>query len=92
MLDDQVDEVKEENVVKNKEKRKEKGELSRKDKIKLMKRSHPELMPVVDHFRGELEDFVENTAVVGDALFRKDGGNESKVRGFSLLFELFDRT
>ena len=80
MLDDQVEEEKEERVTKKREKRKKKGELSRKDKIKLMKSSHPELMPVVDHFRGELEDFMENTAVVGDALFRKDGGNESKVR------------
>jgi U3 small nucleolar RNA-associated protein 3 len=71
--------IKEENVVKKRAKRKEKSALSRKDKLKFMKSSHPELMPIVDHFRGELEDFVENTSVVGDALFKAEGGNEAEV-------------
>jgi U3 small nucleolar RNA-associated protein 3 len=81
MLDDRVGSLNEEKDLKKKSKRKkEKSDMSRKDKMKLMKASHPELMPVIDHFRGGLEDFVETTAVVGDALFRADGSNEAEVR------------
>jgi U3 small nucleolar RNA-associated protein 3 len=75
--DSNVEEVK--GKKKRKGKRSDTTVLSRKDKMKLMKSAHPELMPVVDHFRGDLEDFVESTAVVGGALFRADGGNESEV-------------
>jgi len=79
MLGDE-DAKEEKKTVKHRVKRKEKN-FSRKDKLKVMKKAHPELMPVVDHFKGGLEDFVNTTAVVGDALFRADGGNESEAVG-----------
>eukprot|EP00804_Cyclotella_cryptica_P025058 CCRYP_016531-RB/>CCRYP_016531-RB protein AED:0.06 eAED:0.06 QI:189/1/1/1/0.66/0.5/4/434/675 len=66
---------------KNRAKRKEKSVLSRKDKMKLVKSTHPELMPVIDHFRQGLEDFVESTAIVGGALLSDDVGNEPEAVG-----------
>lgn len=80
MLDTGAESTIKETSKKSRGKKREKSALSRKDKMKLMKSTHPELMPVVDHFRGGLEDFVETTAVVGGALFRPDGGNEAEVR------------
>ena len=80
MLDTGAESSIKETSKKSRGKKREKSALSRKDKMKLMKSTHPELMPVVDHFRGGLEDFVETTAVVGGALFRPDGGNEAEVR------------
>lgn len=87
MLGDPDDMKAEKNAVKLRAKRKEKN-VSRKDKLKFMKKAHPELMPVVDHFKGGLEDFVNTTAVVGDALFGADGGNESEVRSHSYMSSL----
>jgi U3 small nucleolar RNA-associated protein 3 len=67
-------------------KKRQKSVLSRKDKMKLLKSSHPELMPVVDHFRETLEEFVEGTVVVGGALLKDGGkGNESEVGSFVCL-------
>jgi len=52
-------------------KRRNLTELSKKDKIKIMKKSHPELFPLISHFRdGMIRPCVEETLVVNHALFQ----------------------
>ena len=68
------------------------SKLSRKDKMKLLKANHPELLPLVQHFSGSVQDLVDSTMVAGGALLKngaKAGRKEAKVRfDFLHLFGL----
>jgi len=52
--------------------------LSKKDKIKLMKRAHPELLPLISHFRDEMiRPCANETLVVKNALFQDERNIEA---------------
>jgi len=52
--------------------------LSKKDKIKLMKRAHPELLPLISHFRDEMiRPCAKETLVVKNALFQDERNIEA---------------
>jgi U3 small nucleolar RNA-associated protein 3 len=58
------------------------SKLSKKDKIKLLKANHPELLPLVQHFSGSVQDLVDSTMVAGGALLKngaKAGRKEAQV-------------
>ena len=51
-------------------KRRKLSQLTKKEKLKLMSKKHPELLPIVNHFRREvIQPCAEKTSVVVDALF-----------------------
>ena len=51
--------------------RKNLQKLSKSDKIKLIQNSHPELLPLVQHFRdSEIRPCAEETLIVGNAFFQ----------------------
>lgn len=62
--------------------------LSKKEKLKLIKFQHPELLPLVSHFRGPVEELMESTLVAGGALLKNGGiggvglGKEAEVGSF----------
>ena len=67
----------------NSTKRKRIQELSKKEKIKYLKKSHPELMPLLTHFREDaIRPCAEETLVVTDTVF-KDKDN-AEVRSLQL--------
>ncbi len=69
---------------------KQMSKLSKKDKIKLLKANHPELLPLVQHFSGSVQDLVDSTMVAGGALLKngaKAGKKEAQVR--SPIYHLF---
>ena len=53
------------------------SKLSKKDKMKLLKANHPELLPLVQHFSGSVQDLVDSTMVAGGALL-KNGAKASR--------------
>ncbi|KAL7555024.1 LOW QUALITY PROTEIN: hypothetical protein ACHAWF_018619 [Thalassiosira exigua] len=46
-------------------------QLSRKERSKLLKANHPELMPLVQHFAGPMQELRETTLVAAGALLKK---------------------
>lgn len=48
--------------------------LSRQEKMKLLDRKHPELLPLVSHFSGVLSDWKDKTDVVSRALLEGEKG------------------
>mmetsp|Transcript_31827 Transcript_31827/g.62364 ORF Transcript_31827/g.62364 Transcript_31827/m.62364 type:complete len:721 (-) Transcript_31827:1158-3320(-) len=48
--------------------------LSKKDQLKFIQSQHPELLPLLTHFRGPVEEFAESTLVAGGALLKGLGG------------------
>ena len=65
------------------------SKLSKKDKMKLLKANHPELLPLVQHFSGSVQDLVDSTMVAGGALLKngaKAGKKEAQVRLLLLMF------
>ena len=54
--------------------------LSKKEKLRLLKVSHPELLPLVDHFRGPVKELLETTLVAGGALLKNGSAKEAEVR------------
>lgn len=65
------------------------SKLSKKDKIKLLKANHPELLPLVQHFSGSVQDLVDSTMVAGGALLKngaKAGKKEAQVRSLISSF------
>ena len=64
-------------VTSQSKKRRNHAGLSKFDKIKLMKRTHPELLPLVSHFRDEMiRPCAKETLVVNNALFQNEGNIE----------------
>lgn len=66
--------------------------LSKKDKMKLLKANHPELLPLVRHFSGSVQEFVDSTMVAGGALLKngaKAGRKEAQVRISDILSCIF---
>ena len=62
---------------------KQMSKLSKKEKIKLLKANHPELLPLVQHFSGSVQDLVDSTMVASGALLKngaKAGKKEAQVR------------
>ena len=69
---------------------KQMSKLSKKEKIKLLKANHPELLPLVQHFSGSVQDLVDSTIVAGGALLKngaKAGSKEAQVR-FAIYLSL----
>lgn len=65
-------------VTSQSKKRRNHAGLSKFDKIKLMKRTHPELLPLVSHFRDEMiRPCAKETLVVNNALFQNEGNIEA---------------
>lgn len=63
------------------------SKLSKKDKMKLLKANHPELLPLVQHFSGSVQDLVDSTMVAGGALLKngaKAGRKEAQVRSLTV--------
>ena len=60
--------------------RKNLSKLSKKDKIKLMGKSHPELLPLITHFREEfIRPCVDETLVVANAMFQNKENAEVRT-------------
>lgn len=60
--------------------------LSKKDKVKLLKAHHPELLPLVRHFSSPIRDLSDTTLVAAGALLKDDvakGAREAEVRVIS---------
>lgn len=56
--------------------------LSKKEKMKLLKANHPELLPLVQHFSGPVQELSETTMVAAGALLKNGvakGKNEAEV-------------
>ena len=65
------------------------SKLSKKDKMKLLKANHPELLPLVQHFSGSVQDLVDSTMVAGGALLKngaKAGKKEAQVRSLPVTY------
>jgi len=63
---------------------KQMSKLSKKEKIKLLKANHPELLPLVQHFSGSVQDLVDSTMVASGALLKngaKAGKKEAQAIG-----------
>jgi len=59
-------------------KRRKLSKLSKKDKIKLMNKTHPELLPLVSHFRdAAIKPCAEKTSVVVNALLHNEENAEA---------------
>jgi U3 small nucleolar RNA-associated protein 3 len=59
-------------------KRKALSSLSNKDKVKLLKKNHPELLPLVTHFReASIRPCAEETLLVSDLLFQNKDNAKS---------------
>ncbi len=59
--------------------------LSQKEKLKFIQSQHPELLPILKHFRDPVEEFAKSTLVAGGALLKGLGGGsgvgkEAEVR------------
>lgn len=68
-------------------KRRKLSSLSKKDKIKFMSKTHPELLPLVDHFREEvIRPCAEKTSVVVNALLQDE--KNAEVSLFHLMIVL----
>mmetsp|Transcript_18669 Transcript_18669/g.40405 ORF Transcript_18669/g.40405 Transcript_18669/m.40405 type:complete len:301 (-) Transcript_18669:181-1083(-) len=60
------------------------SKLSKKEKLKLLKANHPELLPLVEHFSGPVQELSETTMVAAGALLKNGvskGGQEPKAVG-----------
>lgn len=69
-------------------KRRKLSKLSKKEKVKLMTKNHPELLPLVSHFRDEaIRPCAEKTSVVVNALLQSD--ENAEVRFTILLRCIF---
>jgi len=67
-------------------KRRKLSKLSKKDKIKLMNKTHPELLPLVSHFRdGAIRPCAEKTSVVVNALLHS--GENAEVSDFVPVYD-----
>ena len=58
------------------------SKLSKKEKLKLLKANHPELLPLVSHFEGPVQELSETTMVAAGALLKNGvakGGKEAEV-------------
>jgi U3 small nucleolar RNA-associated protein 3 len=96
--EDDVPEEEETSKSKKKKRRKDEGvetiqsakrpkqlsKLSKKEKMKLLKTNHPELLPLVQHFSGPIRELSETTMVAAGALLKngvKKGGKEAEAVG-----------
>lgn len=58
------------------------SKLSKKEKLKVLKANHPELLPVLQHFSGPVRELSETTMVAAGALLKNGvarGGQEAEV-------------
>jgi hypothetical protein len=53
------------------------AQLSGKERLKLLKMRHPELLPVVSHFTEILKEYLRTTKVATDALIGKELDEET---------------
>lgn len=54
------------------------SKLSKREKINLMQKTHPELLPLINHFREEfIRPCVDETLVVANAMFQNKGNAEA---------------
>jgi hypothetical protein len=69
-------------------KRRKLSKLSKKDKIKLMNKTHPELLPLVSHFRdAAIKPCAEKTSVVVNALLHNE--ENAEVSACLLVYNRF---
>jgi len=60
------------------------SKLSKKEKLKLLKANHPELLPLVQHFSGPIQELSETTMVAAGALLKNGvakGAQEAEAVG-----------
>ena len=62
------------------------SQLSQKDKLKLLSKTHPELLPLITHFREEfVRPLMDETMVVSNALFQNKENAEVSDQVFPFM-------
>jgi len=78
-------------ITKKKQTSTSKKKLSTKEKLKILKSQHPELLPLIQHFNDPINELNETTLLACGALLKGGvckGKKEAEVRSFVLLYIL----